>query len=122
VILDPSSASSCVLICVEPGVVSCGLLQVEGVDAVPRCADGGGLEPGYRVDAPRAERENAGTGAYPADAPQRRAATRTRGPVARVTAWREALKPDAGDAPRSRRVCPTFRRTLGGHVNPAQER
>jgi hypothetical protein len=98
-------------------------LQVEGVDAVPRCAGGGGLEPGYRVDAPRAERENAGTGAYPADAPQCSAAIRTRGPVARVTAWREALMPDAaGDAPRSHRVCPAFRRTLGGHVNPAQER
>jgi hypothetical protein len=44
-------------------------LQVKGVDAVPRCVSGGGLEPGYRVDAPHAEREIAGTGACPAGAP-----------------------------------------------------
>jgi hypothetical protein len=121
VIFDLGTPSSRVLLCGKLGVVPCNLLQVKGVDAVPRCAGGGGLEPGYWVDAPHAERENAGTGACPADAPQRRAATRTRGPVARVTAWREALKPDAGDAPRNRRVCLAFRRTLGGHVSLARD-
>jgi hypothetical protein len=121
VIFDPGSLSSRVLLCGKLGIVPCDLLQVKGVDAVPRCAGGGRLEPGYRVDAPRAERENAGTGACPAGAPQRRAATRRRGPIARVTTWREALKPGTSDVPCSRRVCLAFRRTLGGHVSPARD-
>jgi hypothetical protein len=70
---------------------------------------------------PRAERENAGTDACLAGAPQRRAATRTRGPVGRVTAGREALKPDAVDTLRHRRVCLANRRALGGRVNPARD-
>jgi hypothetical protein len=65
------------LIRVEPGFVPCSFLQEKGVGAVPRCAGGGEFEPGYRVDAPHAKRENAYTGACPAGAPQRRATTRT---------------------------------------------
>jgi hypothetical protein len=89
-------------------------LQVNGVDVVPRCAGGGGLEPGYRVDAPRAKREIAGTGASPAGAPQRRAATKARDRVALVAPGRGALSPDAGDAPRSRRVARRFVEHLVG--------
>jgi hypothetical protein len=77
VILDPGSPSSCVFIRVEPGFVPCSFLQEKGVGAVPQCAGGGEFEPGYRVDAPHAEHENADTGACPAGTPQRRAATRT---------------------------------------------
>jgi hypothetical protein len=93
VILDPGSSSSCVLIRVEPGFVPCSFLQVKGVGAVLRCAGGSGLKPGHRVDTPHAERENAGTDACPAGAPQRRAATRTRDPVARVTPGAERTSP-----------------------------
>jgi hypothetical protein len=39
--------------------------------AVPRCADGVGLDPGYRVDTPCAEREDVSASACPAGAPQR---------------------------------------------------
>jgi hypothetical protein len=79
---------------------------------VPRCAGDRGLEPGYRVDAPRAEREIAG--ACPAGAPQRRAATMTRDRVARVAPGRRALNLDAGDAPRSRKVARRFIEHLEG--------
>jgi hypothetical protein len=58
---------------------------------VPRCAGVDGLEPGYRVDAPHAERKDAGMDVCPAGAPKRRAATRTPSPVARITDGREAL-------------------------------
>jgi hypothetical protein len=47
----------------KSGFVLCGFLQENGAGAVPRCAGGGEFEPGYRVDAPHAERENAGVGA-----------------------------------------------------------
>jgi hypothetical protein len=83
------------LIRVEPGFVPCSVLQVKGVRAVPRCAVSGGLEPGHRVDVSHTERENAGMHACSADAPQRRAATRTPNPVARVTPGRGAHKPSA---------------------------
>jgi hypothetical protein len=44
----------------------------------------------------------------------RRAASWTRGPVVRVTTWCEALKPDAGDVPRSRRASWRFVKHLVG--------
>jgi hypothetical protein len=72
---------------------------------VPRCAGGDGLEPGYRVDAPHAEREDAGTSVCPASAPQRRAAIRPLIPNAHINHWgdeREVLWPGAGDAPHRR--------------------
>jgi hypothetical protein len=110
VVFDPSSPSSCVLTCVKSGFVSCGFLQENGAGVVPRCAGGGEFEPSYRVDAPHAERENAD--ACPAGAPQRRVATRARDSVARDTLHAERTSPVRQD----------FGRTLGGHVNPAQER
>jgi hypothetical protein len=72
---------------------------------VPRCAGGDGLEPSYRVDAPHAEREDAGTSVCPAGAPQRRAATKPPSPIASVTHLgdeREALWPGTGVAQRRR--------------------
>jgi hypothetical protein len=123
VIFDPGSPLSRVLLCGKPGVDPCGLLQVKGIDVVPRCTGGGGLEPGYRVDTPGAEREIAGTGACPAGAPQRRAATKAWSLIARVAPVRGAPRPDVGDAPRSRRVARRFvehlvgMRTLCGDAN-----
>jgi hypothetical protein len=77
------------------------LLQVGGVTPC-RDAPAGGFEPGYRVDAPRAEREIAGAGACPAGAPQRRAATWSWDlPVHDVTG-RETPRLVTDDEPRGR--------------------
>jgi hypothetical protein len=113
VILDPSSPSSCVHMRVEPGFVPCSFLQEIGVGAVPRCAGGGGSNTatGSTRRAPSAR--NAGTSACPAGVPQRRAATRTLGPFARVTGGRKALQPGASVTQRRRRKRLNFRRTPG---------
>jgi hypothetical protein len=53
-------------------------------------------------------------GACQAGATQRSAATMTRDPVARVAPGCGALNPDAGDAPRNRRVARRFVKHLEG--------
>jgi hypothetical protein len=111
-----------VCIDVKPGADPCVLLQVGGVTPC-RDAPAGGFEPGYRVDAPRAEREIAGAGACPAGAPQRCAATWTRNFPACVAPGRGTPRPDTGDASRGRRAAWHFvehlvcMRIMNGEVN-----
>jgi hypothetical protein len=83
-----------VLVC-EPGFVSCVSLQVGALGAVPRCASDVGLVPGYRVDAPCAEREVASASACLAGAPQRRATTKRRAGKLQCRAARAAHLGDA---------------------------